>query len=73
MTVNYFVELTLTLLLPKSTLFGDFAGDAGNDTLLDSFDFDSFLNNPDDGASAGLFDPSGFSFPDTVETGAGDS
>jgi len=56
----------------QSSIFGDFSGEAGNDTLLDNFDFDSFLNNPDEGGSAGLFDP-GFSFPESVDTGAGES
>jgi len=56
----------------QSNIFGDFPGEAGNDTLLDNFDFDSFLNNPDEGGSAGLFDPSGFSFPESVDP-AGES
>lgn len=60
-------------LSEDSNIFGDFPGEAGNDTLLDNFDFDSFLNNPDEGGSAGLFDPSGFSFPEPVDTGAGES
>lgn len=60
------------ILFPQASIFGDFNGEAGNDTLLDNFDFDSFLNNPDEGGSTGLFDHTGFAFPDTVETGAGD-
>ena len=57
----------------QGSMFGDFVGEAGNDTLLDNFDFDSFLHNPDDGSSASIFDPNSFSFPDTVEAGAGES
>jgi len=60
-------------LSEENNLFADFSGEAGSDSLLDSFDFDTFLNTSDEGASAGLFDTSGFTFSDPVETGTGDS
>lgn len=57
----------------QSNIFSDFAGEGGSDSLLDSFDFDTFINNPDEGATNGLFDPTGFTFSDALETGPGES
>jgi hypothetical protein len=50
--------------------------DAGNhDTLLDQFDFDSFLHNTDDssGTAMGFGDANFGAFGEGVETGAGES
>ena len=55
----------------QSNIFGDFAGEGGSDSLLDNFDFDTFINNPDEGATNGLF--TDFTFAGALETGTGES
>lgn len=52
--------------------FNDFPGD-GADTLLDNFDFDSFLNTEDNGGGLGFDGPLGGWNTDAVETAAGES
>lgn len=52
--------------------FGDFP-DSGADTLLDNFDFDSFLNTEDNGGTLGFDGPLGQWTTDPVETAAGES
>lgn len=52
--------------------FGDFP-DNGADTLLDNFDFDSFLNTEDNGSGLAFDGPLSAWTTDPVETAAGES